>query len=1263
MNVPRLPEHLELLLTDEPVLDVYAFGPWRVPDGLYQELRGRAVDYNRDPRTVVLARQLSDFYGSGTSAAGAEQWSLLTFLLGAAAVRGGSRGDVDYELLSGFLATPEPPVRDPLAWFSQGGRWRPPGLWLPEPAGDDRDRRTVMFELARGGLDVFEGLEPVDERRRALIGLYDRRATDPALREQDLTAPLDRLEEAWTSSLSDEELTVLPECAGPVGYLAWAATGLLAAHERLRGTLDEGDSFTTALARLLLAADVPAAPAELAPAIGTPRYATVAERLRALRSGFTVEAWQLDLRSWLARGLVAGEADACRAWLDMAMRVTGAVQGLPEAATTPRGRLPFRAFNLDLRRLFSLRRVANPLGRRLAAAAAGAAATTADQSPPAGDGAEPADATRDAAPDEAAPDEAAGAVAGAVAAEQSPAGRAAGAIVGQPELVGVLHEAIAARLAGERPVRLLVSGPEGTGKGTAAEVTERVLAERGTIREALWISDQVFSALSVSDAVLWLQARVRDCLEGRLLLVVDDLDRLAGYDRCGAAAVEELRRLMARSPGLDVIALCRPGGDRRLFDANPALVGSFEVARTREFGADDFTELFRRAVERRGGVVVGTAGAAAGALLARTAPLLNLRGARLVEHLADQATTAALARSDAEFERAEDGPETAATVAAGTAGAAATAATAAEVLDGGPVLEITEADLPQRLITGGAAAVGDPFADLAACAGIEPVKTEVGALVAEAKAAHLRREAGMTTAARPRHLVFMGNPGIGKATVARSLGRIYADLGVLSSGQMIEVDRADLLGEYPGESTLKVRRAVERALGGVLYVRDAHTFNPVDSTRGREAVDVLLTAVEAHPEDLIVVLGGPEAELNGLLNAHPDLAAHFPKKIRFPDLSDDELVQVFSRLAADEGLALADGVLDKVRGLMRAAPRDRGFANAGIVVNLLEWAVAMQGRRVLADGVVDETESLDEILVVDVPDSLAPDRGRGVGDPLAEISRLVGLGAVKGEVEKLVAEARTDGLRREAGQPPLAPTRHMVFTGNPGTAKTTMARLLAAVYAQLGLLTSGHLVEVTRAGLVGEYVGQTAPRVRAAVDSALGGVLFVDEAYALAPAGADQRDFGHEAVAELIKLMEEHRSDLVVIVAGYEGEMELFLKSNPGLASRFPKVLRFPDYSDDELVTVFEFMASEQQFTLADGVLAAVRALLAAAPRDASFGNARLIRNILEEAVSRQGQRIAAAADAAPGAVTSAEVRLLRPEDLPDAPRPPERGEGHGPYL
>ncbi|WP_141583978.1 AAA family ATPase [Actinomadura sp. WMMA1423] len=1195
MSSPRLPDHLEVLLTEEPVLDVYAYGPWRVPDGLYEEMRERAVAYNTDQRAVVLTRQLSDFYGRDTSAAGAEQWSLLTFMLGASAVRGGSRGDVDYELLSDFLATPESAVRDPAAWFTQGGRWRPPGLWLPEPAGDDRERRAVMFELARAGLEVFEGLEPLERRRRALTGLFDRRAADPALREADMTVPNRRLEEAWVSGLTDEELAVLPELAGPVGYLGWVCEGLDAAHERLAGAVADGHEPDEALARLLLAADAAVVPAELAVVLGGARYENVEERFRAAREGFAAEAWQYDVRAWLARGLVAGEADAARAWLDMAVRFTGSVQGLPEAPVSPRCRVPVRPFQVDLRRLFTVRRVFNTLKF----------------------GGGEGDAQRAGTP------------------EPEPATESGSRLVGQPELERALREAVAARVAGQRPVRLLIAGPEGTGKGTAAEIAEEMLAERGAVREALWISDQVFASLGVSEAVLWLQARVRECLEHRMLLVVDDLEKLAAHERCGAAAAEELRRLMARSPALNVVALCRPGGDRRLFDANPALVRAFEAARTRDFAEDDFAELFALAVARRGATAGEQVAEAAGAMLRRTPPLLNLRGARLVEHMAGQAVAAADRRVR------QDGPD----------GSGA-----------GP-LEVTAADLPQRLIAG-RPAESDPLAELAACVGIEPVKREVEALVAEAKAARLRREAGMTARTRLRHLVFTGNAGTGKGKVARILGRIYADIGVLSSGHTVEVERADLLGEYASESVLRVRRAVEQAHGGVLVVRDAHALVSAasDAARGREVLDVLLTSVQAHTEDLVVVLTGPEAEMNGLLKAHPDLAAAFPRTLRFPDLTEEELVEAFTAKAAESGFELAPGVLEKVRALVEAAPRERGIGNVRIMTNLLDRAVAMQGRRVLADGIVDEDESLDVILPEDVPDTLTRGRDDVPGDPLAEVERLIGLADIKREVAALVAEVRAEQLRRDAKVSPAPPARHMVFAGNPGTAKTTIARLIAAVFARLGLLSSGHLVEVTRADLVAEFIGQTAPRVRDAVARALGGVLFVDEAYTLASGGGDRRDFGHEAIAELLRLMEEHRGDLVVIVAGYDAEMERFLDANPGLKSRFPKRLRFPDYTDDELVTIFEFMAAEDGFALAPGILDALRRLVAAHPRGSSFGNARLVRNLLEAAVSRQAQRITAKEDAAPGEIDPAEVALLRPEDLPEAP-PREEEAGFGPYI
>jgi SpoVK/Ycf46/Vps4 family AAA+-type ATPase len=284
------------------------------------------------------------------------------------------------------------------------------------------------------------------------------------------------------------------------------------------------------------------------------------------------------------------------------------------------------------------------------------------------------------------------------------------------------------------------------------------------------------------------------------------------------------------------------------------------------------------------------------------------------------------------------------------------------------------------------------------------------------------------------------------------------------------------------------------------------------------------------------------------------------------------------------------------------------------------------------------------------------------GNPLMELDALVGLREVKDEVRLLVAEARVERARRAAGLEVAAPTRHLAFTGNPGTAKTTVARLLARVYNSLDLLSGGHLIEVSRAELVGRYIGQTAPLVRAAVERALGGVLFIDEAYALAPKDSEE-DFGHEAIATLVKLMEDHRADLVVVVAGYEEDMDHFLSSNPGLASRFARRISFPDYTDAELGAIFRSIAASAGIDLAPGVEERVGELLASTPRGPGFGNGRFVRTVFERALGRQALRLTGAGDTDPD---PAALRLLLPEDLPRAEthhRDPEQSASSGQYL
>ena len=272
------------------------------------------------------------------------------------------------------------------------------------------------------------------------------------------------------------------------------------------------------------------------------------------------------------------------------------------------------------------------------------------------------------------------------------------------------------------------------------------------------------------------------------------------------------------------------------------------------------------------------------------------------------------------------------------------------------------------------------------------------------------------------------------------------------------------------------------------------------------------------------------------------------------------------------------------------------------------------------------------------PEELPP--ARPLDDLLAELDALVGLEGVKHEVHLVTNLLRVQQIRRERDLPVLDQSRHLVFTGNPGTGKTTVARLLAQIYRTLGVVERGHLVETDRAGLVAGFVGQTAGRVVAAFDRADGGVLLIDEAYSLARGG--ENDFGREAIDTVVKLVEDRRDSLVVILAGYTDEMEALVGANPGMRSRFPKTIHFPDYSDDELVRIFAAIGAAGRYTLDAGAESALRRHLAAQTRDRGFGNGRLARNLFEAAVANQASRLVKIDEP-----TDEQLTTLTAEDIP----------------
>ncbi|MFG2085114.1 MULTISPECIES: AAA family ATPase [unclassified Spirillospora] len=1154
----RLPEHLELLVSDDTVIDLYASGPWRVPDGLYDEIRNRIDTLVKDPRCVPLTTGQHGMMTSPAPLVAAEMISLLAYLPGAAALYSGPFNDLYQEFFGRYLSKPKKTAkRKPGTWSALSGEFRA-FEWL-EDCGD----QELALTLGRESLGVFEGLEPFERRRRALLKLYEN---PPAGNWLGLS--LKRRRDLWAAQADDDIIAALPELAGPISHLEWVCSGLLPVHEHLREIAPHDETADELLIHLLLQAGLEQVPAELSVVLTEDRYGELLARFGDKSGSFDVDAWSLTEWAWLARGLGAGAIDACRGWLDMAMRFTASVKGLPDVPSSPeRVWIPIARFQEDVQRLFApRRRIANPLAASLGKA------------------------------------------------ESRPRGARAAAkvetdLVGQPDVAAALEEIAT----GPGPVRLMIVGPDGTGKRDAAQEIVRLVQRHGLADPPLWLAGDFFAGKDVSGATMHIYNDARDSA-GVRLMVIDGLDDMSKDERSGEAIIEQLHRALDVHDDLHIVALCEPGGDDRIREVNPALALRFQVVRTHPFTAEGHAELFNRAVQQRGARAHKRALTAAGQLLAGTRPVRNLRNARLAQRLADIVV-------ESVRERTEPGEE----------------------------LVVKRPDVPDSFDSPGA----DPMAELAALTGLGSVKQEIELLIAGAKATKMRRDAGVPVPAAPaRHTVFTGNPGTGKTVVARLFARVLKDLGVLTSGHLVEATRSTLIGTYIGETAVKTRNVARRAVGGVLFIDEAYSLiqEGVEEDYGPEAIAELLKFMENHRDDLVVIVAGYEREMRRFIASDPGLASRFPSTVRFPDFTDAELIEIFDAQVASAGLELESGARDRVADLLRRAPRGRSFGNARAMRNLCERATALQARRVTALR-KPTPDDLTALLAEDIPDTLSgATRARPVTDPLAELDALIGLADVKKEVHRLAAEARAADLRRAAGHTAGVPTRHMVFTGNPGTAKTTVARLVASVYADLGLLSSGHLVEVSRADLIGSYIGQTAPRVRAAVEQALGGVLFIDEAYSLAGDSYTQ-----EAVSTLVQLMEEYRGDLVVIAAGYEREMEAFLAGNSGLQSRFPKRLAFPDYSDDELVEIFAHLAAAEGLQLSPDVPARVRRLLGDVPRGHSFGNGRLMRNLLDGAVAVQAERLTASSDAS-------ELSTLSAADLQPV-KPDSSGDGPGLYL
>jgi len=512
-----------------------------------------------------------------------------------------------------------------------------------------------------------------------------------------------------------------------------------------------------------------------------------------------------------------------------------------------------------------------------------------------------------------------------------------------------------------------------------------------------------------------------------------------------------------------------------------------------------------------------------------------------------------------------------------------------------------------------------------------------------------RRAAAGGMAERCPHMAVSGPSGSGLTTWGRIAARMAHSVDCTRKGDLVVVSAQPGAGLVSGSrsgSMEALTKAMKDAAGGTLLIDDAHALlaGSGEDTPGRDVLEALARELDrqrggSSADSVVVVLAGEAGGIASLLRSPLGAALGIAASadgtpcrqyIQLNGFAPGDMLLLLGSMADSRGFHLERGLLDdeavrsQMEEICRRASKGRGTTRQA--ANCLEAAIAAQTRRVYACG----TLSKDSLTTLEIADftggSGVAVAAVGAASPLRQLEAIVGLADVKRFVRSLQAQLLLDDQRKKAGLPALSSgSLHMIFSGNPGTGKTTVARIIAALLAELGLLSSGHLVEADRASLVAGYVGQTAIKVTNLVKEALGGILFVDEAYTLVQ--GDKDSFGKEALDTLMKLMEDHREEMVVVFAGYSDEMEELLKANPGLRSRFPTIITFANYSAPELMAICQGLLQREQLVLSAAATELVQSALEAVVTKAATGdrraaNGRAVRNLIEQAKRQQALRL-----------------------------------------
>ncbi len=560
------------------------------------------------------------------------------------------------------------------------------------------------------------------------------------------------------------------------------------------------------------------------------------------------------------------------------------------------------------------------------------------------------------------------------------------------------------------------------------------------------------------------------------------------------------------------------------------------------------------------------------------------------------------------------------------------------------LMTITQEDIPYEAPK--AVDYTECLAKLNGMVGLAAVKQEISNLAAFL---NLQIRRGETNTFQGKHYVFTGNPGTGKTTVARIMADVFRTLGILSRGQLVEADRSKLVSGYSGQTAIKTNQLIDSAMGGVLFIDEAYTLKSGDNDSfGGEAIDTLLKRLEDDRGKFICIVAGYTDQMHDFIDTNPGLKSRFTQTIHFDDYTPDELTEIFVNLAKGKNFTVDDATRDAVHRQFEQLylRRDKNFGNAREARRIFDAAVEKQSQRLMAE--VNNPDFKDEDMYRITEADLAvqqSEKARPLDEVLNELDEFIGMRSVKNMIRRLAVQSMFMKQRAAMGAGKVQQmAMNFILTGNPGTGKTSIARKMGEVLQSMEILPTSRVIEASRATLVGKYMGETPKIVNNMCDKAMGGILFIDEAYTLS---SENDQYGKEAIDTLMKRMEDDRGKFVVIAAGYQKEMEEFMNVNPGLASRFTHKMHIEDYNEDELLAIYKKMAAKDNYTLSPAAEFKLMDLICrkVVSKSNSFGNAREMRNMLDETIQQLSVRVSALPQ---NEVTQETYQMILPEDIKD---------------